>query len=321
MQEHGCKLEQVRLWDMVKAGLKSAIADSVGNIKGVPAKLIRKIESGEIKPVSAEAQKETVWRRSIPRWEYWCRDIISKEPKPVDFLCYNNHRLERRRVMIPDLGDIVRFEYVDNFECDIKEVYGIAASKSSDVGYKSIRDFSENGCAKFLPDGFDKNIKWDEIRLHNMRFEYVAWGKGNYYWLNSGGSHHFAAAWKNAHDERREYVLSGKLTRLEVDTLAVYSFCQQWDMYVMDEVTAYCEFYDSMIGFGCSFSLLPVPRWLFGSAYIPSLEESLSVYDIEEKLKVVLLRRDCRKQVAVSKVLHEAGFINFKPHVLELAKR
>lgn len=318
MNEQGSELDQTTLWGGLKKHLKVFISDSIGRAQGKPSMLIRGIEEEKISPTTVHSSKETVWLPSIPKWEDWCRDALKNTPKEIDFYAPENNRLQRRPREVEEISNLIQIRNYQSFDCDIKEVHGIAASKSNDIPYKDIKEFSEKGCSEFLPQGFDKNIMWPEIRLHSMRFENKEWAGNNYHWLNSGGSHHFAAAWHNAHTEKRNYTLSGTLREMTVNKSALFALSQKWDMYIMDKTTAYCEFMDAMESFNCSFVVCPVPRGIFASSYIARSGKNIGGYGADGKLVIIMLLRGCDKQEAVSRELEAGGFTSFRPYLMSL---
>lgn len=322
MNEQGSEFNQATIWTVLKKYIKGSFSDCMGRWQGKPTMLIRGIEEGRISPATVSASQETVWLPSVPRWEHWCRDIVSLDPKPVDFFFYQNNRLEHRSIEIKEISELVQFEYYEYFQCDIKEIHGIAASKSDGIPYNTIKEFSERGCSRFLSDGFDENINWQEIRLNDMQFQYKEWANKNYYWINSGGSHHFAAAWKNAHDEERgrNFTLSGQLSKMTVNKLSLFSLSHKWDMYIMDRTTTYCEFLDAMDDFKCSFGVCPIPRGIFSSCSIPRFNDHFERHETEGKLVVILLLKGGDKQTTVSSILKNKKFMDFKPYLMSIVK-
>lgn len=318
MSERGSELDQTTLWGGLKKHLTAFISDSIGRSQVKPSMLIRGIGEKKISPTTVHPSKETVWLPSIPKWEDWCRDTLKNKSKAIDFYIPENNRLQRQPKDIEEIANLIQVRNYQNFYCDIKEVNGIAASKSGDIPYKDIKEFSEKGCSEFLSQGFDKNIMWPEIRLHSMRFQNKAWADNNYHWINSGGSHHFAAAWHNAHTEKRNYTLSGTLREMTVNKSALFAISQKWDMYIMDETTTFCEFMDAMESFHCSFGVCPVPREIFSSSYIPRSGKTIEGYGADGKLVLIMLFRGCDKQKAVSRELETGGFTSFRPYLMSL---
>ncbi|WP_406682570.1 hypothetical protein QRX37_24085 (plasmid) [Escherichia coli] len=61
-----------------------------------------------------------------------------------------------------------------------------------------------------------ENMQYWELRLHRMRFAEYPWTERKLYWLNEGGSHHFAAARYQACRLGISVPLTGRLSLLQI---------------------------------------------------------------------------------------------------------
>lgn len=125
----------------------------------------------------------------------------------------------------------------DPLEFPILSLDGLTASKSS---YRSLEEFA---CGLFLPneyndsarlisfetdEDFKTNIKYFESNLGRDRLIYHRGWDGKYFILNTGGSHHLAAVYRQCKDQGRRYNIK---CRIEEHTLNHKNCCLVLDKY------------------------------------------------------------------------------------------
>ncbi|TDV89182.1 hypothetical protein BDK62_1242 [Halomonas alkaliantarctica] len=310
----------IGLWPRVGKWAKNSLNDYVKNALGKPGKLIRLIEEGNIEPFAPKRYERSIWFPTAARWELWNRDF-DFQPQAIDYWIINKGecRHAKSTLSIKALENLITYELIENNAFDIKEINGLSASKSSDHHFDTISQFAQERCQEFIgsgqPAGLSQNMKWGEIRLHDMSFWDLSWaGQHTPFWMNTGGSHHFAAAHYIASQLGLDYRLEGRLKKYTVNQQAARDLASEWDMFLLDEVSMYTSFLDSMSDFRCDFGVSDVPRqFLKNEVYCP--EGSTT----QRKVKVVFLRRDETKAAAVAQVLRTAGFSSFNPYIHELA--
>jgi len=305
----------VRLWPRIRRWLCNTAKDEVRNLQGQPGQLVRSLDEKRILPVCPEEAERFIWFHSVARWDVWNRDS-DQRPLPIDFWIMEGggYHHTKRSIHIPEIDNLIEFETDARFCCDIKDVKGISASKSMDYDFSSIEEFAVTRCQSFIgaedKSDFERNIKWGEIRLHNMSFRSFCWSKYSPFWMNNGGSHHFAAAHYLASRKDIEYRVFGKLLRAKVNKRAVYELISSWNMFLMDEVSILTAFMKSMRNYKCNFGVCDVPKGLLRCGSFTPDRTSMS-----SSVRVVLLSCADEKACKVSKALQSAGFASFNEYV------
>lgn len=196
----------------------------------------------------------------------------------------------------------------DEFACDIKSVTGLSASKSELYDYPTLRDMALDRCDYLIQDvsreGLDKNMRWPEVRIVNDQssdfFVKYAWDQGLYL-INSGGSHHFAAAHFIASELRADYMLCGRLVTLEMNRDAIAELNAEYAIFaVSDDLYGSNGFHDCMRNFKTEYYWQDLPR--------PYTES-----------KAIFLPRDQPRSAKVADVLRDEGFTDVGAVLTELA--
>lgn len=117
-------------------------------------------------------------------------------------LSNNSGRLIARSFKFELLSNLVEHQETLAWETDISKLHGFASSKSNLTDFETLHDLvltnSQSMIADVSEDGLSKNLAHREIRIINSKstsdtFIRYAWD-GRLYLINSGGSHHLAAA-------------------------------------------------------------------------------------------------------------------------------
>lgn len=102
----------------------------------------------------------------------------------------------------------------------------------------------------------------------------------------------------------------GKLVSAKSNKRAVYQLISSWNMFLMDEVSIFTDFMDSMRNYKCNFGVCDVPRGLLRGGSSTPDRTSMS-----SSVRVVLLSCADEKACKVSKALQSAGFASFNEYV------
>lgn len=303
------------LWPRVRKWAKNAITDQLGNIQGKPGKLIRLIDEGVIQSFTPIEYEKSIWSPSVAKWELWSRNL-DYQPLPIEYWEFSTeeHRHYKKSIHIGALGNLIKCEIIENGTLDIKEIKGIAASKSDSYFFSSIEKFATVRCQKFIGSGqsesLHKNMKWREIWQHNLKFMDKSWSDHSPFWMNSGGSHHFAAAHYIATINDLSYQLEGKIKRFSVNKHSAEKLVSEWDMFLIDNTSLYTGFLEAMRSFKCDFCVSDIPRRLFKNETDKSNKQN--------RVRIVFLKKDNFKSNQVAKYLKKSGFVSFNIYVNRL---
>ncbi len=198
--------------------------------------LERAIASGELIPCPLKTPVDTLWTRSVIYWQDWISPSwIPSDSRQctIDFYKPGYYRgLERCHMVVPEVQNLISKEDIPHFSCDITDIQGISASKSEMYDIGDIYEFPLLRCPGLVTpvneEHLRENMQYWELRLHRMRFAEYPWTERKLYWLNEGGSHHFAAARYQACRLGISVPLTGRLSRFHVNMQMVSALCQQW---------------------------------------------------------------------------------------------
>lgn len=194
--------------------------------------------------------------------------------------------------------------------CDIQDVQGLSASKSDLGRYDTMESFATENCTGLLDEpsakAINENMAWYEVRItdpagpdHFCRYDW----DGRAFLVNSGGSHHFAAARQMAQEIGQAVPLTGRLKTYGFNQPAVASLRQHFEMFaVPSDPVLENEFWDGMKAAGASYFPLPLPSEFYSAP-----------------MKAILLPRSDPQSMKVAKILRTAGFWNVGQSLSELA--
>ncbi|ARJ43692.1 hypothetical protein B1H58_17665 [Pantoea alhagi] len=272
-----------------------------------PQQLLRYIEEGSLSPLPIKPAPDTMWTRSVIRWDEWkgiARYDHSTEYQ-IDYRHPGNRRhiLEMEHLFIPELKTLIKTHVFENHRLDIVEVTGISASKSMSHDISHIDEFPLIRCREFVEpitiEHLHKNMDHGEIRLDDMRFSDFTWAKRRIHWHNAGGSHHFAAARHQAVRLSYPIPLTGILTKYSLDNVSLLRLRKRWSMFLLPKREVFGKFYEAMAAFQCAFGQCELPR---------NLHNALGV---DEQLSIIWLSKDDPKASAVGLALDFGGFTDF----------
>lgn len=295
----------------MRALLKTAL-DGFKEDIGHPVSLLRLIDAQPQIRVSLDAPMPCIDAQSIVPWHELGRHDPLDWPRrgrgtlmgwKRDRFGYGSFALHR-----PEFSEIGLCVTTEDFACDITDVHGFCASKSE------LRDFASTDCmvernAREMIDEISheklaKNLAHTEIRIiHSPGSDYF----GRYRWdgrlflMNSGGSHHFAAAKYIAARLSQPVALVGRLYTYSLNAVAIASLRRDFEMFVIsDDTPVSLGFHRAMGAFGVTWLWLPLPRH-FANA------------------RAILLPRSERRAARVAAVLRAAGVADLGAHLSQLA--
>ncbi|CJL91587.1 Uncharacterised protein [Streptococcus pneumoniae] len=157
---------------------------------------------------------------------------------------------------------------IQRWRCDIQQVDGFSASKSELKEFATMDDMVVRNSPEMIdeisPAKLAKNLAWDEIRIisHVDHDYFATWAwDGRVFLMNSGGSHHFAAAKYIAARLEQPVELTG--------TYKIYGLCEQaitelrreYGMFVLShEPDAWLGFNEAMARFKATYYWKTLPR-------------------------------------------------------------
>lgn len=299
----------------MKSALKK-IANHFQEEFGVPATVAQVIEGKPTLLVQPEFPEDNIDAESVIRWDRFGSAFnFGYRPNSRTGVMsgwtniggyYQGVNLER-----PYLMNFGQEEITENWSCDIQDVSGVSASKSKLREFANLDDMVETNSRDMITPVTEgkmrKNLQHDEIRiLRDNSCDYFVqyqWD-GRFFLKNSGGSHHFAAARYIAARLDHEVPLTGRLFKRSLNPLSVASLRREFDIYVIsDNATAYMAFHDAMHRFLATYFWMPLPHGFCDQA------------------RALLLPKDNRRSLKVSKLMRSAGAFDLGAHLRELVSR
>ncbi|MEQ9971419.1 DUF6685 family protein [Pectobacterium carotovorum] len=281
-----------------------ALWEEFRHFTGYPEGLSRAIRSGLFCPIPLQHSPDTFWLRSVVSWHTWMSTSRYGIPYALHYLQPDcDRQFVSSDVVVPEVANLVQEEVIEGFSCDITDIKGIGASKSSEYDINDIDEFPMQRCPSFVEPVTEahllENMRWGEIRLDRLYFDDYAWATRRLYWCNSGGSHHFGAARYQAVRLNSGVKLTGKLWRYSINAPMVLQLQQHWRLFLIPEREVFGHFYHAMKAFSCPFGYSGLPYNLHSPSHA------------EDALSIVWLARDNRKATVVADMLETAGFPDF----------
>jgi hypothetical protein len=167
-----------------------------------------------------------------------------------------------------DLLNLGTTREVKGWNCDIQDVDGFSASKSDLRMFKSMDAMVEKNSKKMIdeitPEKLAKNLAWDEIRIISREdhdyFQTWSWD-GRVFLMNSGGSHHFAAAKYIAKRLNIKVPLKGRYRVHGINQVALESLTRDFDIFVMSSHHRHqMGLHKAMMSFKATYYWKDLPR-------------------------------------------------------------
>ncbi|PHN95988.1 hypothetical protein CSC81_17380, partial [Tenacibaculum discolor] len=171
---------------------------------------------------------------------------------------------------VPEYQRVAREYIVLNWQCDIAQVDGFSGSKSVLENFQTTDEMVEANSRKMISEisqsKLGENLAHTEIRIiHDPRssdcFAQYRWDARTWL-LNSGGSHHFAAAKYIAARLGATVPLKGKLKVYELDGATIAALRSKFEMFAISDNSFVCNaFSDAMRAFRATWlwHALPTP--------------------------------------------------------------
>ncbi|MDZ4387822.1 MAG: DUF6685 family protein [Moraxellaceae bacterium] len=205
---------------------------------------------------------------------------------------------------------IVQHEKANHWACDISEVDGFASSKSQLTKFKTTDDMVETNSQELISEitheKLTSNLAHKEIRIiHSPGSDYFCrslWD-GKLFLINSGGSHHLAAAKYIAKRLKQQVLLKGTLNTYRLNFDAIKSLQHDFEIFVINGNSAIeYEFKLAMESFRAT--------WLSHSMPSP----------YHEAFAVVLPKAEWRS-MKVATWLTQVGATNLGEYLIALASK
>jgi hypothetical protein len=200
---------------------------------------------------------------------------------------------------LPALEDIVQCKVVEQWECEIQDVKGLSSSKSVLKEFASLDALVETKSRELISEITEEklrsNLAHNEIRIfHEQTSDHFArygWD-GRTFLINSGGSHHFAAARYIASRICHPVPLRGKLRTYKINKLAIEELRRDFDVYaISDDADISNEFFNAMKRFQATYLSVKLPS------------------PFENSCAIFLPKKEPRSK-RVSRALREAGMFD-----------
>lgn len=280
---------------------------------GYPVSLIRLLEEHPDIRVPLDVLKPSIDAQGIVPWHELGKPHYLSWPrsergtllgwKMRDGYGYGSFTLHR-----PEYAQIGQCEIIDDWVCDISDVHGFSASKSKLRDFASMDEMVETNSRAMIDEitqeKLAKNLAHSEIRIvHSPGSDHFCrhlWD-GRLFLMNSGGSHHFAAAKYIAARLPQSVALRGKLRTYSLNPLAIASLRRDYEMFVIsDDTPISLGFHDAMEAFRATWLWHHMPRPF-------------------ESAKAILLPKSERRSRKVADLLRNAGVVDLGQHLADLA--
>lgn len=280
---------------------------------GYPARLDKLVSARPHSQLPSLSPSGSIDAEKIPEWHRFGRpdlnDWNAGAPERIMGWRQSGGYYGSFTALVPGLQEIGTVEVFDGWECDITRVEGLGASKSPLSDYRDMDRFIEARSPELLQeishDQLQRNLAHREIRILHGRptsdhFAHHAWD-GRIWLMNSGGSHHFAAARYIAKRLDVRVLLSGRLRKYGINPSAVRKLVEHFELFVVpDDAEFSVAFSDAMRYAGITWLWAPMPR--------PFQSE-----------RAILLPRAERRSRRAAELLKNAGMPDLGAHLIDLA--
>jgi hypothetical protein len=303
---------------MLKQSL-TLVTDLVRERLGHPSSLSQVLDSHAKKlwVGSLDAKAGTIGADGVPRWHEWgqrsrSNGAVFEAGELLGWQTHRNFGYRSYRVVRPELAGFGSCMQVSGWACDIQDVDGLHASKSTLARFTSldamaqqeapglIDEFSSTRLARLLEQ---REIRSLRRRLCGAHFVRYLWD-GRVFLINSGASVHFAAARLMAARLGQPVALGGELHVLSIEPQAVSSLRRDFELFAVSSRDAFASiaFHEALRRSRTPYLSRPMP--------LPHGDR-----------EVVFLPRDDRRSIAVAAEMRAAGFPDVGKHLSTLVLR
>lgn len=295
--------------------LLKTIFNAIQEDFGRPASLYTLLNAHLLRSAELESPIRDIALESVARWHEWgeapFNDCSHRNRGELIGWRYEDGSYSSFFAKREEFANFGSCEITEGWECDIQNVTGLAASKSELKDFDSLDRMVETNSRNMIEpitgDKLRENLAWKEIRVLSRDdpsdfFARYLWD-GRVFLVNSGGSHHFAAARYIAARIGSPVTLRGALHTYAINEMAVASLQRNYEMFVIAEVPeSSLDFHNAMRSFDASYLWQYLPR--------PHREG-----------RAILLPRTDPRSMRVAAALHEAKFFNLNLYLQQLVAR
>lgn len=275
---------------------------------GYPASLVALLRSHPQIRVKPDAPATNICAESVTHWHELGKSSGDEHGYLRGWRTVEGYHLEGISIVRPEYSYMGRCEAAQNWTCDITDLHGFSASKSELRTFESTDQMVEKNSRDMISEiSLEKlraNLAHREIRIiHSPGIDHFTRYKwdGRLWLMNSGGSHHTAAAKYIAARLKHPVPLSGTLYSYSLNASAVAGLCKDFRMFVInDEAEIHNAFVEAMRAFRAT--------WLWHSMPRPY-----------RKARAILLPRNERRSMRVAEELATAGMWDLGKHLTDLA--
>lgn len=276
---------------------------------GIPASLNAFLEQGPDMGY-ALAQRPTVSTSSITRWQDWAPSGWCSAPGELRGWRLLNGQYQGVGIRIDSFTGICEKQTYSDWQCDIRDVEVLSASKSPLELYDDLDRFAEVHCDGYLddptPSCIDDNLAHREVRIVQPDgvdfFAYYDWD-GRICLINCGGSHHFSTARYLSKVARHPVTLHGRLDTYSLNPLVVSRLHAQFVMFsIRYDLLLWNELFEALRALRATFFMGELPT--------PHLDG-----------RVLLLPRGEPRSMIAEHTLANAGFFDLGAHLLTLLNK
>ncbi len=296
--------------------LFETIYDDMRESLGTPVRLLRLLDEHPEIRVRIEEPGRVIAAERVLKWHEWGhhRDLMwpNRPAGVIRGWRYADGHYRSFEVHRPELANLGQCHITEQWTCDIQDVEGLSCSKSTLTDFTSLDDMVEANSREMIDEITEKklqeNLSHSEIRLLHQKdttdhFARFLWD-GRLFLMNSGGSHHFAAARYIAARLDRPVPLSGKLRTYAIKPEAVDTLRRDMDVFLISSESEISnKFFEAMESFEVTHYLHPI---------------SSRPYD---RIMAVLLPKNEFRSARVSRELRKAGLFDLGQHLADLCAR
>lgn len=293
-------------------GLARSAADSLREEFGRPVQMLRFLDRGKTLHLDLSGPGRSIALSSVVAWHEWGGHPPLQWPrrKPGDLPGWRfvAGRYESFRLHRSEFERLGTCTVEADWACEIQSVEGLSASKSELTHFASLDAMVQTNSREMIDEVSEsrlaRNLAHDEIRiLHRERtsdhFVRHLWD-GRLFLVNSGGSHHFAAARYIAARLGRRVPLRGTLRTYGINAQAVHGLRRDYEMFaVPDEPEVFNAFHAAMQAHKASYLWHGLPR--------PCRDA-----------RVVFLPKTERRSARVASCLRAAGLTDVGAHLAKM---
>jgi hypothetical protein len=295
--------------------LLKTLLNSIQEDFGRPASIHALIDAHPSLSIPLREPARSIASSSVARWHEWGETSFNHWPHrnrgEVMGWRYASGAYSSFCVKREEFVNFGSCAITEGWECDIQDVTGLAASKSELKDFDTLDRMVETNSRKMIEsitaEKLRENLAWGEIRILHRDdpsdfFARYLWDD-RVFLINSGGSHHFAAARYIAARIGSPVLLRGKLRTYAINEMAVVSLQRDYEMFVIaDTPNAALGFHDAMQRFRASYLWQYLPR--------PYLD-----------CRAILLPKADARSMKVATALHQARFFDLGLYLRGLVAR